>query len=88
MASDPLTSFDFSHVTFVDLGMSLTNEDKAQKFYFVKMVHEVQLRREVHLLAISEEHLQKWEYCLGLKKEADHEDQFIKNVKVALLKKI
>ena len=88
MVSDPLFAFDYTHVTFVDLGLSIYNEEKDEKYYFIKMVHEILQRREVYLLAISEHHLQKWEYCLGLKKEAEYEDVVLRNVRLAILKKI
>ena len=52
------------------------------------MVHEQAMKREVHLIAISEEHLQKWEYSLNLQKEADYEDNFYAAIRANLLKRL
>lgn len=83
-----VAQFAYSQLTFVDMGLAIMNEQKEQKFYFIKMVHEQAMKREVHLIAISEEHLQKWEYSLNLQKEADHEDNFYAAVRANLLKRI
>lgn len=52
-----LAEFPYLQLTFVDMGLSILNEDKNEKFYFIKMIHESPMRREVHLMAISEENL-------------------------------
>lgn len=83
-----VAQFVYSQLTFVDMGLAIMNEQKEQKFYFIKMVHEQAMKREVHLIAISEEHLQKWEYSLNLQKEADHEDNFYAAIRANLLKRI
>jgi len=88
MSTPALVDFPYLQLTFVDLGLALMNEQRNEKFYFIKMIHESPMRREVHLLAISEENLQKWEYSLNLKKEADFEDNFYGTVRANLLKKI
>ena len=57
-------------MSFVDLGLSLYNEEKEDKFYFIKMVHRNESlgRRDVYLMAISANQIQKWDYSLGLQK--------------------
>ena len=50
-----LHSFNRQDIQFVDLGLSLYNEEKEDKFYFIKMVHRNESlgRRDVYLMAIS-----------------------------------
>lgn len=88
MAKPPLIEFPYSSLTFVDMGMSIQSETKSEKFYFIKMVSESVMRREVHLMAIAHENIQKWEYCLNLQKDADFQDNFYTTVSLSLLKKI
>lgn len=54
-----VAEFSYLQLTFVDLGLALDNEKEDKKFYFIKMVYrpEYAMRREVHLIAISEENL-------------------------------
>ena len=63
-----LYSFNRQDISFVDLGLSLYNEEKEEKFYFIKMVHKNELlgRRDVYLMAISAKQIQKWDYSLCL----------------------
>ena len=49
--------FTFSNLIFVDMGLSIYNEERNEKYYFIKMIHENKLNRNVHLLAIAYEHL-------------------------------
>lgn len=39
-------------------------------------------------MAVEQENIQKWEYCLNLKREADHVDPFYETVGQTLLKKV
>ena len=65
-----LHSFSRQDISFVDLGLSLYNDEKEEKFYFIKMVHRNESlgRRDVYLMAISANQIQKWDYSLGLQK--------------------
>lgn len=57
MSTPPIAEFSFVQLNFVDMGLAIMNEEKEEKFYFIKMVHESPMRREIHLMAISEENL-------------------------------
>jgi hypothetical protein len=57
MSTPPLAEFPYPLLTFVDMGLAIMNDQKEEKYYFIKMVHESPMRREIHLMAISEDNL-------------------------------
>ena len=52
MSEDPKMKFDFAGLTFVDLGMALLNQARNEKYYYIKVVHEYQKKRDIYLMAI------------------------------------
>lgn len=51
-----LISFNQREIDFVDMGTCLMNEEKNEKFYFIKMVHNNggNMQRDVYILAFSQ----------------------------------
>jgi hypothetical protein len=85
-----LSIFDKANITFVDLGMALFNEEKKEKYYFLKMVNndEDEGRREVYLMAISVSQITKWDYSLSLKKQPSYIDKILRDVSESVLKQV
>ena len=83
-------SFNRENITFVDLGLSLFNEEKQDKFYFLKMVHRNKHidRRDVYLMAISASQIQKWDYSLGLQKKPTFIDSQLNTIKSEIFKQM
>jgi len=63
-----LRSFDREHVTFIDIGISLFNQEKGEKYFFIKMVTTdmAQDNRQAYLMAISASQFSKWRISLNL----------------------
>lgn len=55
-------------MTFVDLGMSVMNEERGEKLHFVKVISKEKNpnRRDVYIMALNEQYIAKWRYCLDL----------------------
>lgn len=87
--TERLADFSRSHLTFVELGIWIENEELEQKFHYFKCIYEQSSshRREVYLMSISEENLEKWQCCLEIHKEIDMIDNCYETIKRALLKK-
>lgn len=78
------------NLTFVDLGMSVMNEERDEKLYFIKVISKQNNpnRRDIFIMALNVEYIAKWEYCLDLQKEPDFVDPFFSEVKSNLLSRI
>ena len=65
-----LMSFKRSEIQFVDQGTCLQNDERNEKFYFIKMIHhkEAQARRDIYIIAFSESQIHKWDNSLRLHK--------------------
>ena len=50
------------------MGTCLMNQEKNEKFYFIKMIHNnsVSKLRDVYILAFSESQIHKWDNSLRL----------------------
>lgn len=87
--SERLALFNRQQLTFVELGVWIENEELQCKFHYFKCTVDQQQthKREVYLMCISEENLEKWESCLDLKKDIDTLDSCYETLKKTLLKK-
>jgi hypothetical protein len=87
--SERLAMFNRAQLTFVELGIWIENEELGCKFHYFKCVVDQQQshKREVYLLSIADDNLEKWESCLGIQKEFDTLDPCYETIKKALLKK-
>lgn len=67
--SELISSFQADALQFIDLGISMMNDQKKEKWIFVKMVHRNQMPsgRDVYLMAIQSDQAFKWEKCLQFK---------------------
>lgn len=85
-----MLSLDYENLTFVDLGISVMNEERDEKLYFIKVVNKQTSpnRRDIYIMALNVEFIAKWEYCLELQKEPDFVDPFFSDVKSNLLSRI
>lgn len=90
MQGEPLISLDYQSLTFVDLGMSVMNEERDEKLYFIKVISKQNNpnRRDIYIMALNVDYISKWEYCLDLQKEPDFVDPFFGEVKTNLLSRI
>jgi hypothetical protein len=90
MTGTPLLILEYENLTFVDLGISVMNEERNEKLYFIKVVHKQNTpnRRDIYIMALNVEYIAKWEYCLDLQKEPDFIDPFFSEVKSNLLNRI
>lgn len=63
-----ITAFKRREIDFVDMGTCLTNSEKNEKYYFIKMVHASNdsRLRQVYILAFSESQVHKWDNSLRL----------------------
>jgi len=68
MQGAPLLALDYQNLTFVDLGISVMNEERDEKLYFIKVVNKQPNpnRRDVYIMALNVDFIAKWEYCLNL----------------------
>jgi hypothetical protein len=68
MQGTPILSLDYENLTFVDLGMSVMNEERDEKLYFIKVISKQNNpnRRDIYIMALNVEYIAKWEYCLDL----------------------
>jgi hypothetical protein len=59
------------------MGTGLYNEEKAEKYYFIKMIHlnPQTESRDIYVLAFNQNQIQKWDNSLGLCKEPVHIDE-------------
>ena len=64
MNTSPVKEFQYSELSFVDMGMSLLNEDRNETMYFIKVSHVhitdspgAPLNREVYLMAINADYI-------------------------------
>ena len=85
-----LICFDRRLITFVDMGISLYNEEKDEKFSFVKMVTSDSSKeiRELYLLAISASQFTKWQIGMSLHMHPTHIDSILNQVKENTLKQV
>ena len=63
-----IKNFDVRNIEFSDMGTCLFNEEKQEKYYFIKMIHrniETETR-DLYILAFSEAQIQKWDNSLHL----------------------
>ena len=74
----------------MDLGLSLFNEEKQDKFYFLKMVHKNEAigRRDVYLMAISSNQIQKWDFSLSLQKRPTFIDPCLQKIRSDIFKQM
>jgi hypothetical protein len=70
------------------MGIALFNEEKAEKFSFIKMVTQIGETRELYLLAISASQLAKWQIGMGLQMHPNHVDSILQLVKDSTLKQV
>lgn len=62
-------SFKRSEIEFVDMGTCLVNEEKNEKYYFIKMIHsDSKVKRDIYILAFAEGQIHKWDNSLRLQK--------------------
>ena len=66
------------------------NEEKQDKFYFLKMVHKNDAlgRRDVYLMAISANQITKWDYSLGLQKKPTYIDPYLQKMRQDIFKQM
>ena len=90
MQGAPLLSLEYENLTFIDLGISVMNEERDEKLYFIKVISKQNnpSRRDIYIMALNVEYIAKWEYCLDLQKEPDFVDPFFSEVKTNLLSRI
>ena len=85
-----ITAFKRSEIDFVDMGTCLLNNEKNEKYYFIKMIHfsqEIRLR-QVYILAFSESQILKWDNSLRLQKQPIFVDPALESLTPNLHKKL
>ena len=85
-----LQEFKRESVTFVDMGIALFNEEKGEKYFFIKMVtaDEIENIRQAYLLAISASQFPKWRISLNLQLSPTHVDHILQQVRVSVFKQV
>ncbi len=68
MQSD-VKSFKRNEIEFVDMGTCLANEEKNEKYYFIKMIHsdsKILQKRDVYILVFAEGQIHIWDNSLNM----------------------
>jgi uncharacterized coiled-coil protein SlyX len=70
------------------MGIALFNEEKEDKYSFIKMVTSDGETRQIYLLAISASQLTKWQIGMGLHSQPTFVDSVLQSVKENTLKQV
>jgi hypothetical protein len=70
------------------MGIALFNEEKEDKYSFIKMVTSDGETRQIYLLAISASQLTKWQISMGLHSQPTFVDSVLQSVKENTLKQV
>ena len=72
------------------MGTCLIDDEKNEKFYFIKMIHNNigNRHRDVYILAFQQSQIAKWDNSLNLHKQPIYIDPALENLTPSLLKKL